>query len=90
MFSTDRLSCVNRGKTAKVVYRLMDRLQTFPKEEQVAAVAVLFCLMARVLGVRPDYLHDIALKITKIDEEFPTEGDRTFLALQDYIQGEIA
>jgi len=86
---TDTLASVSKQNTAKVVMRLLDRMQDFPKHEQVAAVACLFLLLIKQLKLSPSYLLSIASHITATKKLFKSEEDKVFYAVEAYIEGEI-
>lgn len=85
----DRLNSVSRVNTAKVCMRLLDRLQDFPKNEQVAAVATLFVILSRELSISPQRLSDTALNITQFETMFQDEQDKVFDAVAAYVRGEL-
>ena len=84
------ITSVSRTNTAKVAYRLLDRMQDFPAEEQVAAVAVLYYILSQELSLPPATLFNVAKKITRRENLFKDEQDKVFDALGDYVANEVS
>ena len=80
---------MSRKNVAAVSFRIIDRIDNFPKDEQVAALAVLFLYATRTLKLSPSHLFDIASKISNIDNLFKDEQDRSFDGIKAYFEGEI-
>lgn len=84
-FEKHRLAMVHRSKAAQAAHLALFQLQDIPSsEEQVMGVAVLFATLCSRLGVDPQEMHTMAMRVLKAPDEGATDTNNALRSLRDF------
>lgn len=90
----DVLSCMGRNQAVTRAGTLLNGMQGWPPEEQLAAVSVLFALAAiayeEISGHKPGDFHDIGKALATTDTPGDIKGNNAAQSLRDYFTLRIA
>lgn len=82
----DRLNHIPTTVAANDAIAVLDRLQNFPPERQIVALATVYRMMAEHFGVSPQDIHTVSDNIVNT-----ATGRRSeFEAVRAYMEGELS